>query len=245
LILAASIGLIGGFASGLFGIGGGSIRIPLLYLAGFTLISAYGMNLLALPLTTLTGAVSHKHNINLRIGSLMVVGGSMGTVLGTLVAFSIAVSAVLISLIFVIASIIAVVAMNMNSIAPRTSNSLKPTSLKLVSGTFVCNTLTGMRGGSEGSLFVPLLRALNIDMHKAIATALFSAVFTSIVGVLLYWNTGQLLFVEGVVLLIGSSVGAKLGSMLSIKANSQSLKVGLSLLIIVLAAITVMKAVFF
>jgi uncharacterized membrane protein YfcA len=99
-----------------------------------------------------------------------------------------------------------------------------------------------MRGGSEGSLFVPLLKALNIDMHKAIATALFSAVFTSLVGVFLYWNQGYLPWVEGLGLLVGSVVGAKIGSSLSIRTKSRSLKIGLSITIIILALITLLKA---
>ena len=69
LILPGIIGLIGGFGSGLFGIGGGSIRIPLLNLAGFTLISAFGMNLMALPVTCLTRAVSQRQNIDRHLGA--------------------------------------------------------------------------------------------------------------------------------------------------------------------------------
>jgi len=51
LFLAGLVGFIGGLGSGLFGIGGGSIRIPLLNLIGFSLISAFGINLLGLPVT--------------------------------------------------------------------------------------------------------------------------------------------------------------------------------------------------
>ena len=242
LIIPIIIGLIGGFSSGLFGIGGGSIRIPLLNLAGITLISAFGLNLFVLPLTCLTGAISQRQNIDFHYGMYMVIGGSVGTIAGTMVAFSLATSALLLAAIFVLASIIGVLAINLKRIAPDTSADFKPTALNLTSGTLICNTLTGMRGGSEGSLFVPLLKALNIDMHKAIATALFAAVFTSLVGVFLYWSQGYLPWVEGVGLLIGSAVGAKLGSSLSIRAKSSSLKIGLSTTIIVLAIITLLKA---
>ena len=47
------IGLLAGFMSGVFGIGGGSIRIPLLNLAGLPLLSAFGVNLLVIPFSSL------------------------------------------------------------------------------------------------------------------------------------------------------------------------------------------------
>ena len=148
----------------------------------------------------------------------------------------------MLALMFVLASLVAVIAMNLNTLAPSSSERLSPTKLNLTSGTLICNTLTGMRGGSEGLLFVPLLRALNVDMHKAIATSLFSAVFTSIVGVALYWSQGYLPWIEGIAIIIGSVVGAKLGSGLSIKTKSRSLKIGFSVMIVILAAFTLLKA---
>jgi len=245
VLLSGIVGIVGGFGSGLFGIGGGSIRIPLLNLAGFSLISAYGMNLLALPLTCLAGAASQRENIDYRIGSYMILGGSIGTVLGTLFAFHMASSALLLATIFLLASLVAVVLLNINNFTHQPSTTGNPSPLKLVSGTLTFNTITGMRGGSEGSLFVPLLRALNVEMHKAIATALFSAVFTSIVGVALYWNQGHIPLLEGLALLIGSVIGARIGSMLSVKSKSRSLRLGLTTVIIVLAVLTLLKAACF
>ena len=88
LFLAGLVGFVGGLGSDLFGIGGGSVRIPLLNLIGFLLIAAFGINLLALPVTDSIGAISQKHNIDFKLGSYMILGGSIGTVIGTLIAFS-------------------------------------------------------------------------------------------------------------------------------------------------------------
>jgi len=43
------IGLFAGFMSGMFGVGGGTVRIPLLNLAGLPLLSAFGINFLVIP----------------------------------------------------------------------------------------------------------------------------------------------------------------------------------------------------
>ena len=241
LLLAGLVGLGAGLASGLFGIGGGSIRIPLLNLIGFSLIAAYGINLIALPFSSFIGAMSQRKNIDLRLGAYMVLGGAFGTIIGTLLVFDLAASALLLAIIFLFVSIISVVAMNLHRIAPRLSEQLSPSFNKLVSGTLVFNTLTGMRGGSEGSLFVPLQRLLNVEMHKAIATALFAAIFTSIVGVVLYWGQGQLLLLPGLIVLIGSTIGSRIGSQFSLETKSRWLEAGLTFVILVLAGVPLLE----
>ncbi|MDH4213314.1 MAG: sulfite exporter TauE/SafE family protein [Candidatus Thorarchaeota archaeon] len=244
LFLAGLIGLVAGLGSGIFGIGGGSIRIPLLNLVGFTLISAYGMNLMAIPVSSLIGAASQRKNIDRKLGAFMILGGSIGTVLGTLIAFSMSTSALVLAIVFILVSLISVIGMNLNHIAPTTSERLRPSFAALFSSSLAANTLTGMRGGSEGSLFVPILHTLNVDMHRAIATALFAAIFTALVGVLLYWSQQQLLLLEGLVVLTTSGIGSRLGSMVSLRTKPRKLEIGLSIVIIVLSIVPLLKALF-
>ncbi len=241
LILAGLVGLIAGLASGFFGIGGGSIRIPLLNLIGFTLIASFGMNLISLPVSSLIGAITQRQNIDLHIGSSMILGGIIGTIIGTLIAFNLATSPILLAIIFLLVSILSIIGMNLRYLAPKKSETLSPSFNNLVSGTLVFNILTGMRGGSEGSLFVPLQRFLNVEMHKAIATALFAAVFTSVVGVVLYWSYGNLLLLPGFIVLVGSAIGSHIGSRFSLETKSKWLEVGLTSLILILAGIPLVQ----
>ncbi|MFW9908930.1 MAG: sulfite exporter TauE/SafE family protein [Candidatus Thorarchaeota archaeon] len=241
LTLAGLIGLVAGLGSGIFGIGGGSIRIPLLNLIGFTLISAYGMNLMAIPISSLVGAASQRMNIDRKYGAYMILGGSIGTIIGTLIAFSLSTSAFALAIVFILVSLFSVIGMNLNHVAPEKSEHLKPSFLALFSTSLAANTLTGMRGGSEGSLFVPILRTFNVDMHKAIATALFAAIFTATVGVLLYWSQQQLLLLEGLVVLTASGIGSRLGSMVSLGTKPRRLEIGLTVVIIVLSIVPLLK----
>ena len=244
LLLTGIVGLVSGLASGYFGIGGGSIRIPLLNLLGFTLISSFGMNLLALPVSSFMGAVSQRKNIDIHFGSYMILGGIIGTVIGTIIAFDFATSALILAIIFFLVSIASLIAMNLQKIAPKVSEDLEPSFNSLVTGTLVFNTLTGMRGGSEGSLFVPLQRLLNVEMHKAIATALFAAIFTSIVGVILYWGRGQMLLLPGLIVLAGSTVGSRVGSRFSLSTTSKWLEAGFTLMILILAGVPLLEVGF-
>ena len=80
------IGLFSGYMSGMFGIGGGSVRIPLLNLVGLPLLSAFGINLLVIPFSSLIGAISHRKNINWKISNYIAIGGISGSIAGASVA---------------------------------------------------------------------------------------------------------------------------------------------------------------
>ncbi|MCJ7817432.1 MAG: TSUP family transporter, partial [Candidatus Thorarchaeota archaeon] len=125
LFLAGIIGFISGLGSGFFGIGGGSIRIPLLNLIGFSIIASYGINIMTLPVSSLIGAVSQRKNIDTKLGTYMIIGGSIGTVVGTLIAFSLSTSAFVLAIIFLIVSLVSVIGMNLKHIASEASQKLK------------------------------------------------------------------------------------------------------------------------
>jgi len=73
IIVYICIGLFAGFMSGMFGIGGGAVRIPLLNLAGLPLLSAFGINLFIVPFSSLVGAVSQRANIDKEIALYLAV----------------------------------------------------------------------------------------------------------------------------------------------------------------------------
>ncbi|MDA3012919.1 MAG: sulfite exporter TauE/SafE family protein [Actinomycetota bacterium] len=85
LILFFVIGFISGIGSGLLGIGGGIIRIPLLVLfGGFEQIIAQGISLITTVPTALTAAITKlrndtkSRNIGLIVGSSGIVGSFIG-----------------------------------------------------------------------------------------------------------------------------------------------------------------------
>jgi len=100
-----------------------------------------------------------------------------------------------------------------------------------------------MRGGSGGALFPPFLRAMHFNIHKAIATSLFVTIFTASAAIVIYWHRGNIIWLPALCVLIGSMIGARVGSKVSLKAKPFWLDIGLSVLTIALALLTVYKAV--
>lgn len=66
----------------MFGIGGGSVRIPLLNFAGLPLLSAFAINLFVIPFSSLVSAISHRENIDKKIAIYVIIGGGLGSVTG-------------------------------------------------------------------------------------------------------------------------------------------------------------------
>ncbi|MBS3795449.1 MAG: sulfite exporter TauE/SafE family protein, partial [Candidatus Thorarchaeota archaeon] len=174
----------------------------------------------------------------------MAIGGSIGMLAGTAVTFWLSASALSMAIMFVVVSIMSVVGMNLSHIAPNLSDELSPSKRAVAAAALGANTLAAMKGGSGASLYGPLLKTFNVNIHRAIATSLFVATITSTVGVFLYWSQGQLLLVEGIAVLVGSLLGSRVGSLVSLDTESKWLEVGLSVAVIILASITLLKALF-
>jgi len=239
IIIYLCIGLIAGLMSGVFGIGGGSVRIPLLNLAGLPLITAFGINLFVIPFSSLVGAVIHRKNIDRKIAVYVIIGGTLGSITGAFLVGLI--SNIVLAILFVITAIITVVAIYLDRIAPALSEKINPNRYNLIGFSFFLNLITGMRGGSGGSLFPPFLRAMKLDIHKAIATSLFVTIFTATFAISIYWHRGNILWLPALSVLVGSIIGARTGSKISLKTKPKWLEIGLSALIIILAFLTVYK----
>ena len=235
------IGLFGGFMSGMFGIGGGSVRIPLLYVAGLPLLSAFGINLVVIPLSSFIGAISHRKNIDWKIAPYVIIGGIMGTLTGVFLTGYI--STLVLAIIFVIVSIISVLGIHMNRAFPQIAQKINPSPKVIILGAFFLNFLTILRGGSGGSLFPPFLRMIGLDIRKAIATSLFTTIFTAIAGAIVFWSRGNIMFLPAVMVVVGSIIGTRIGSLTSLKTKPLWLEIGLSLLIMILAIIVLVKAI--
>jgi uncharacterized membrane protein YfcA len=84
--LAAAVGLVAGFLSGMFGVGGGILIVPALVLAlGFEQRLAHGTSLAAvLPIAT-SGLVAFavEDKVDWRVGAVLALGAIVGAVVGT------------------------------------------------------------------------------------------------------------------------------------------------------------------
>jgi uncharacterized protein len=89
LIISVIAGVVVGILSGLLGIGGGTLMVPLLRVAyGFPALLATGTSLLAIIPTSISGAITHIRNKTCvpQIGVAAGIGGAVTSVLGVQLA---------------------------------------------------------------------------------------------------------------------------------------------------------------
>jgi len=233
------VGVVAGFMSGMFGIGGGSIRTPLLILAGLSPLRAFGVNLVVIPFSSIVGAVTHRANVDVRMGVYVIAGGCLGSAVGALLVGW--VPRILLAVFFLVSSLVTVFGMHLYRIAPKVYERARPSPLIVAMGAFMLNLITGMRGGSGGSLFPPFLRMMKLDVRRAIATSLFSTIFTASIAVCIYWYRGDIAWLPAIATMTGSMIGARVGGRASLKTKPRYLEALLTALILAITLVAVYR----
>jgi uncharacterized protein len=160
ILIFALIGMFTGFVSGMFGIGGGSVRIPLLAMAGMPLLNAFATNMFAIPFSSGVGAYIQRKNITWDVTRPFVSGALIGIIIATFLVGVL--SNQFLAVVFFFAALLTIVGLYLNKISPKIYGKLRPTGFNLFFGALIANFIIGLRGGSGGTAFPPLLRAMHI-----------------------------------------------------------------------------------
>lgn len=238
-IIYILIGIITGFLSGFFGIGGGSVGIPLLTLTGMSLLNSFATNMFLIPFASLSGAILQRRNIYKPAVLPFTLGAVSGIILATILVGVI--SDAILALLFMFSALVTIGGMYLENINKNISQKIKRKNINFFSFAFIGNIITGLRGGSGGTLFPALLSILHVPIHKAIATSLFSGFVASLFGLGIYIYRDQVLFTPAILLTIGGIAGAVLGSNISLHTKSNTLKISFSIAVLILAMIVVLK----
>lgn len=189
-------GAIAGLLSGLFGVGGGLIIVPILaFIFGLlhfpdahVMHMALGTSLATIILTSISSARAHhrKHNVDWDIVRTIVPGIVIGTLLGSLVATSL--HSDWLTLIFVI-FVLAVATQLMLDLKPDPHRQLPgKAGTSLMGGVIgIISSLVGIGGGT---LSVPFLVYCNTAMHRAIGTSAAIGLPIAVSGAIGYLVTG-------------------------------------------------------
>jgi uncharacterized protein len=145
---------------------------------------------------------------------------------------------------FFIAAIITIIGLYLDKLHFELYDSIRATPINLFLSSFIGNLIIGARGGSGGTLFPPMLKAMNIEMPSAIATSLFAGVFSSLFALSIYFLRGDIIFIPAIIVSITGIVGSYFGSKTSMKTNSELLKAGLAIIVLLLALSVVYKELF-
>lgn len=238
------LGVLGGFLSGLLGLGGAIIMIPLMLLVpkilGVGVLSmkaVAGLSMIQVVFASLSGVVRHRKNKFVSIQLLMTLGiaVAVSSCFGSVISKYMSNQSLMIAF-----GVIAVVAALMMFIPPREEEKKisNPDDIEfnkpLAAGLgLLIGTLAGMVGAGGGFLLIPvMLYVLKIPIRVTIGTSLGIVLIGAIMGAIGKMATGQVDWLLAVALVISSIPSAQLGSIVSKKTPALVLRYSLTLVII-------------
>ena len=250
VILTALCGFVIGVMSGVIGIGGGSFIIPLLNLGlGLPILNATATSLFTILCSSISGAASHIRNktCNIKLALALGIPGIICSPFGSILAGK--TPSIVLSCITGAILLIPMVQMVYSAIKQRRDHVKDPAQIirwsetKLDKKTFAicipggaiagfCSGLVGMGGGF---IVIPIMQGLlHKGMHEASATSVIFILFSSVAGVITHGFAGDIHWLYGALIAIGSIPGAFLGANFSKKIEGFWIKIifGIVLLIV-------------
>lgn len=255
------VGLLAGVVGSLFGIGGGIFIVPILTIVyHLDASTAIPVSLVAIVATSVGGTVFYldKKVTNVRLGILFEITTALGAVIGALMA-GFAQEWILLglfSVVLVLSSVKMILDKKKETICNpdgehsyvdlKTGETYRYDVKNVKSGMcgfVLAGILSSMTGVGGGVIKVPIMNLhMNIPIKAATATSNYMVGITAFSGAIMYFIAGTVDLEIAAFVAIGTFAGAMIGSKLSGKIDTQSLKKYFAILILAIAALTVLRA---
>lgn len=271
--IAVVVGLLVGVLSGLLGIGGGTIMVPIFRVGfGLSAIEATATSLFTIIPTSLSGCVTHIKNKTciVPLGLAAGIGGAITSPLGVWLASISPAWLIMVAA----AAIIGYSAVNMlrkafskpkaasqptsqaaaqpaSQDAPRSAapgdSAFKISRKHLLMGAAIglgAGVASGYVGVGGGFIMVPLfLSVIGIPMKRASGTSLIAVTILAIPGVIEQALLGNVHFMIGVAMAVGSIPGAVLGAQLVKRVPERTLRIMFGAFLLLMAVVLVANEV--
>ncbi|MBE2984167.1 sulfite exporter TauE/SafE family protein [Campylobacter sp. RM9344] len=237
------VGTFVGFISGFFGIGGGTIIVPIMLALGYNIKTAIGISITQMLMGAIFGSyMNYKAGLlRLNKGIYLGLGGMSGASLSGYIvelAPEILLESILLATFAFSIFRLYFTTVSENS-SPNTSNLL----LFLVG--FSVGAIA-ISIGIGGAVFITpiLVGFLGYEMKKAISMGVFFVMFASISGFISMAYHGHVEYAEGFTLGIGALLGVYFGTKTTHKTDKKVLKKWFLLLYLVMSSLMIKKIFF-
>jgi uncharacterized protein len=207
----AGFGIITGFISGFFGVGGGMILVPILLLVGYVMKEAVAISIMQMVFSSIYGSfLNSKYAQNVvKDGIVIGAGGFVGGLQSGYIVTN--VSNEFLQYLFIAILIFSILRIFYSpAIHDCERREHSKVTLFLI-GSFI--GIIAMSIGVGGSiLLTPILVGfMKYDLKSATALGLFFVIFSSIAGFVSISMHGQMLYLEGAIVGMASLVGVYFG----------------------------------
>ena len=247
LWLLAGGGLFSGLLAGIFGIGGGTVLVPIIITVGYTPVQAVATSSLAIVLTAVSGSWQNYRMGYLDLKRVWSLGfpAIITAQLGAYLASDLSDRILLLAFGMLLIINIFLVSWRKNLVKQKDSQPEKTqhrTVSRVMTGG-VAGFLAGLFGIGGGVIIVPLQMVLLGEPIKvAIQTSLGVIVITAISATVGHAWQGNVLFWQGLVLGLGGLVGAQVSTRYLPKLRDRAITFGFYTLLVLLAIYTFWRA---
>lgn len=230
VLVSALIGFVSGIASGAFGIGGALLTTPgIRVLLDAPALIAVGTTLPVIIPTAITGVIAYHRQgfVDVRLGAITAVGGSVFAVLGAYVTRFIRGEVLMV----VTAAVILVLAIRMLP----TKAGLQPPRIRPSVPLYLAvgaasGFLAGLLGIGGGVVLVPVFTVvLRLPLKTALGTSLAVVAAQAVPGSVVHAWLGHINWAMAAGLALGVIPGARLGAKLALGAQDRVLRVVVAL----------------
>jgi uncharacterized membrane protein YfcA len=255
LILALS-GLFIGILSGMFGIGGGTLMIPLLNLAfRLPILTATATSLFVIAPTSLSGAWRHVRQGTAEVRAAVTIGlaGAVASVASSLMSERLPDPVILTVVVAVIlysaTSIIREATKKPLDAQGRTSKNRFRTArsslLARICLGLVAGLVAGVAGVGGGFIIVPFSIAyFGYSFKMASGTSLLAIAFIALPGIFTHALLGHIWYLGGVALMLGTIPGANLGARLITKVPERAARFVFGGLLVISGCLLIVDRIF-
>lgn len=242
ILILVIFGVFAGFCGGFFGIGGGTIVVPLVISMGYDIKTAIGISILQMLFSSIFGSYVNYKKGKLKVdqGIFVGLGGFVGAGFSGFIVANVSSKILEIGLLFVL--LIAIVKFfksSLNSI-PKNPSKLMLFAIGCCIGAFAISM------GIGGAIFLTpiLVGFFGIDIKKAVSMGLFFVIFSAISGFISLAINGYVNYAAGILLGLGSLVGVYFGTTTSHKIQKSAQKKWLLALYISMFLLTLKEVIF-
>ncbi|MDA7816668.1 sulfite exporter TauE/SafE family protein [Sulfurimonas sp.] len=231
ILLGISVGTLSGF----FGIGGGTIIIPILLMLGYATKDAIGISVIQMVFSSVYGSYLNNKNgsLDIKMVSIIGFGGFLGALLSGFITSS--VDDATLEIVFLVFALFALARVFFNPNENINKESVNIYALFIIG--FIIGAVSMSVGVGGGLILIPILIGfLHVEMKKAVSAGLFFVVFSSIAGLISHGISRDIDFNSGVIIGFASLIGVYVGILLKDKVKTKLQKillVGFYLLIVI------------
>ncbi len=235
-----NIGLLAGIMSGFFGVGGGTVTVPLLMAIGLDIRHAIGISAFQMMFTSVYGSyLNHKKAVfDIKSNMPFLGGGAVGGAFGGfLMGHSAPFWLTVLMLFFVFATTVKLFISNPTPSGDKIGNPAQYALIGLAVG-----TLGGLVGIGGALVLTPILVGyLNFSLKEAIGVSLFFVISSSFFAFATIYMSGFVVLHNAILVALPSLIGVALGIYLSHKTEPKKHKSLLIMLYILIIAILAEK----